>query len=184
MHDWFYRQKPFFEKNLLPLSGEPLNCLEIGSFEGESTCWLLNNILTNENSRLTSIDPWEGRLDYTNQHKDLSEAKKLFDENTKDYKNLAVIQGYSQIELRKLVPESYDFIYIDGSHDANDCLEDMVLSWRLLKRGGMMAVDDYEWKHFSDELKVPKIAIDAFLRIWKPYVEVIDLAWLAWLRKR
>jgi predicted O-methyltransferase YrrM len=53
-----------------------------------------------------------------------------------------LIVGPSQVELRKLPLGAYDLIYIDGSHFPADVLEDAVLSWRLLKPGGMLIFDD------------------------------------------
>ena len=39
----------------------------------------------------------------------------------------------------------FDLIYIDGSHSAKDVLLDSLLAWRLLRPGGAMVWDDYEW---------------------------------------
>ena len=47
--------------------------------------------------------------------------------------------------LRRLPLESFDIIYIDGSHAVNDVLEDAVLSFRLLKPEGILIFDDYRW---------------------------------------
>ena len=38
--------------------------------------------------------------------------------------------------------QKYDIIYIDGSHEARDVLEDAVLAYRLLKIGGLLIFDD------------------------------------------
>lgn len=186
-HEWFYRQRPQFEKHLLSLEGKPLKCLEIGSFEGESACWLLKNILTNQESHLTCIDPWKDELPYQNNYREkIHLAKDLFDENTKEFKNLTTIQGYSHIELRKLPLEHFDFIYVDGSHKHTDCLEDMILSWRLLKSGGIMAIDDYLWDNESvvigGVVKGPKLAINTFISLWD--CEIIDKDWVVFLRKK
>ena len=51
----------------------------------------------------------------------------------------------SQVVLRRLPLETYDIIYIDGSHATSDVLEDAVLSYRLLKPGGLLIFDDYHW---------------------------------------
>ena len=56
--------------------------------------------------------------------------------------------------------ENYDFIFVDGDHHPWGVLEDMVLSWRLLKKGGLMIVDDYSWE-------VPRKGIDAFLSAYE-----------------
>ena len=46
-----------------------LHILEIGSFEGKSTIWFLDNILNNENSTITCVDPW---LNYSQGHDSLN----------------------------------------------------------------------------------------------------------------
>jgi hypothetical protein len=82
--------------------------------------------------------------------------------------------------LRELDPESYDVIYVDGSHTADDVLEDMVLAWPLLKVGGLMILDDYGWDGAENaggrpmpEDLLPKIAIDAFLSTYRNFVQVV-----------
>ena len=63
----------------------------------------------------------------------------------------------------------FDFIYIDGSHQAPDVLSDAVLGFKLLKIGGVMAFDDYIWQEDlptgKDPLRCPKPGIDAFVNI-------------------
>ena len=39
--------------------------------------------------------------------------------------------------------ESFDFIYIDPSHQAPDILTDAVLAFKLLRLSGVMVFDDY-----------------------------------------
>lgn len=49
-----------WEKHLSRFTHQPdLEFLEIGSFEGGSACWLLKNVLTSEDSRLTCIDTFD-----------------------------------------------------------------------------------------------------------------------------
>ena len=43
--------------------------LEIGSFEGRSAIWLLENILTHSNSHLTCVDTFEGSMEHSDTHK-------------------------------------------------------------------------------------------------------------------
>ena len=42
--------------------------------------------------------------------------------------------------------DTFDFIYIDGSHTAYDVLQDAVLTHPLLKVGGVLIFDDFGWK--------------------------------------
>lgn len=58
--DWFLGVVGKWREILLPLKDKQLNVLEIGSFEGMSSAWLLDNILTNEKSKITCVDPFTG----------------------------------------------------------------------------------------------------------------------------
>jgi predicted O-methyltransferase YrrM len=87
----------------------------------------------------------------------MSDVEKRFHHNTKlaisKVKNNVQIvthKGLSNLALSKLITEGkqgyFDFIYVDGSHQAPDVLSDAVLSFTLLKRNGVIAFDDYLWQ--------------------------------------
>src|SRR5262249_23285982 len=134
---------PVWDKALARYKGKPgVNYLEVGIFEGQSLLWMIEHVLTHPTARATGIDPFADPF-YTRKS---STYKQTFYSNLKasGYEEKArIIEGYSQTELRKLPLESFDIIYIDGSHDAADVLEDGMLSWRLLKDGGVLIFDDY-----------------------------------------
>ena len=83
-------------------------------------------------------------------------------------------KGYSDKELIKLISENklgyFDFIFVDGSHQAPDVLYDAILSFKLLKTNGVIAFDDYLWSEITpygiDPIRSPKVAIDAFTNIY------------------
>src|SRR5947209_18253353 len=59
-YDFFSDNIGQWQKDLGRFAGCPdLAFLEIGSFEGKSTCWLLQNILTHETSRITCVDVFQ-----------------------------------------------------------------------------------------------------------------------------
>ena len=58
--DWFTKNIPNWQKYLAHLKGVEANALEIGCWEGQSTVWLLENILTHENSTITCVDNFLG----------------------------------------------------------------------------------------------------------------------------
>ena len=61
--DWFIENLPIWERYLIHLANQPeINVLEIGSWEGMSACWLLDNILTHDSSRITCIDTFDGSV--------------------------------------------------------------------------------------------------------------------------
>ncbi|CAG8741307.1 12921_t:CDS:1, partial [Dentiscutata heterogama] len=88
--------------------------------------------------------------------------------------------------LTKLNYESkikFDFIYIDGSHVASNVLADAILAWNLLKDGGIMIFDDYEWDRYKEEYNNPKIAIDAFIKCYNPQIEIIHKGYQITIKK-
>ena len=72
----------------------------------------------------------------------------------------------------------FDFIYVDGSHQAPDVLFDAVMSFKLLRKNGVIAFDDYLWfenlPHGKDLNRCPKPAIDAFTSIFYNKVNIIQ----------
>lgn len=183
--DWFDSKD--LEQFLLTNNQEELHILEIGSFEGKSTIWFLENILQNPNSTITCVDPWtsysqdsksfesyskeNARWDFTT-HKDTF----LYNIKESGQKNKVIVnQGFSYNVLPKLITQNkqYDIIFIDGNHVAPFVLTDSVLSWYLLKKGGIMIFDDYLWTFQSGGTLTPKLAVDSFISNFKDYCNVI-----------
>jgi hypothetical protein len=160
---------------LKELKNKPnLRFLEIGSFQGRATVWLLENILTDDTSAITCIDTFEGFVNYIFHCKnDIKNVFDIFCYNISKFKNkVNIIKDKSQIALKQ-INEQYDFIYIDGDHKAPTVLEDAILSFPLLKKSGIMIFDNYmlfEMKKFVDN---PKPAIDAFLEIYAHKIIVL-----------
>jgi predicted O-methyltransferase YrrM len=177
--DWFSRNIPVWEKATAPYRGKPnLHYLEVGTFEGRSAFWMLENVLTDRSSRMTLIDLFDG--DY----------KKRFQTNLEASgakARVATVEGYSQIELRKIPIESCDVVYIDGSHKANDVLEDAVLAWRLVKKGGLLIFDDYRslgWNKVEPPENRPGPGIDTFYEFLGEHFEVIHNGYQLILRRK
>lgn len=176
--DWFSSTISNWAKSLSEFKSKPnLSFLEIGSFEGRSAVWLLENILTDDSSRLTCIDTWKGSIEHQGSKLDLGTIEAHFDHNIElagKTHQIIKIKDYSSRALRKLSYDSYDFIYIDGSHKASDVLEDAVLCWRLLKVGGIMIFDDYIWEPQYAKIESPTIAIDSFLSCYDDQLVIIQ----------
>lgn len=177
--DWFTPHLPRWEKALAPFKGKPeLRYLEIGAFEGRSVVWMLNNILTHPTARMTAIDVFPGNL----------KARYLYNlGRSGGADKVTTIQGYSSPELRKFPFRSFDIIYIDGSHMADDVLTDAALSWDLLRNGGVLIFDDYNWRPGGPDLPPelqPQIAIDAFLTANRNALEVLDRCYQVIVRKK
>jgi len=58
--NWFEASGQYnFERFLSGYVGMPnLNYLQLGVFTGDTSDWLMNNVLTHETARLTDVDTW------------------------------------------------------------------------------------------------------------------------------
>ena len=87
----------------------------------------------------------------------------------------------SNVALVELVAEgrssTFDLVFVDGSHQASDVLTDAVISFQLLRIGGLMIFDDYLWglhlESNQDPLGVPKQGIDAFLNVFQKKMQIV-----------
>jgi hypothetical protein len=93
----------------------------------------------------------------------------------------------SVIALSKLLAEgraaSFDFAYVDASHQAADVLTDAIFAHALVRDGGLLAFDDYAWHEFDDVNRNPKVAIDAFANVFWNRVALVNVGYQAFFRK-
>lgn len=181
--DWFSRSIPGWTAILTQLSkrGAPLRVLEVGVFEGRSTCWLLANFCKTPQDSITVIDSFEGGIEHKGM--ELGTLRARFETNVASTGSGACVdvrEGYSLPQLACLVSENaapFDFISIDASHQAPDVLGDAVLAFQLLKPGGVMAFDDYLWSPMrpgtENPLLLPKAAIDAFTTLFSQKLRIL-----------
>lgn len=184
--DWFSYNIPLWETLLHPLAGRRLCALEIGVFEGRSTVWLMEHVLTHPESTLSWIDPFTGPapIFHARGRLDVSHLKSRFENNTEPFRGkLLGYVGHSHDVLKTLTGPRYDLIYIDGSHAAADVLSDAILSWPLLNENGLLGFDDYGWKVRQELQHTPALAIDAFMAVMKGRFETLHHGYQVWLRK-
>lgn len=155
-----------------PLHGKKLRVLEIGSFEGASTTWILDNLMSHPESRLTSIDTFEGGMEHREADKadkyNVSSLESRFRANVAKCDHVGKLQVMKArsddalLELRRQCAK-FDFVYIDGSHVAIDVLHDAVMTWPILNVYGIMVFDDLTWKGYVKDVYNPRIAIRSFV---------------------
>lgn len=163
--NWFTGNILVWEKLFAPHKGKPdIHYLEIGLYEGRSAIWMLENILTDPSARLTGIDVFDGPV---------KERYFANIERTGVANKVKTIVAPSQTVLRGLTLESFDIIYVDGSHDKADVLEDAVLCYRLLKEGGILILDDYRLVDLNVPTILPKAGIDPFAQCFDQRMSVI-----------
>ncbi|KAG8957541.1 hypothetical protein FRC03_010047 [Tulasnella sp. 419] len=166
--DWFSGNVPTW-KSLFPLvkSSAP-RVLEIGSWEGRSAVFLLQE-LCGEAGEIVCIDHFDllqtaaGKERYDRMKGNLSNTNMKF----------RIIGKFSVPALYTLLEEAasegspgFDWVYVDGSHEADDTLLDGELAWRLARKDAIFIFDDYRWPNEPEGSRHhPKRGIDAFLQL-------------------
>ena len=99
--------------------------------------------------QLTCIDTFEGSSEHLQWLGTIPDGlETIFDRNITATGHAALcrkLPGYSQDVLRTLHGEQFDFIYIDGAHEAKFVIQDAVLSWGLIPVGGFLLFDDVDF---------------------------------------
>lgn len=134
--------------------------LEIGSWEGRSALWFLQSF---PKAQITCIDTFDGS--YEHEEAAVVGLEERFHRNVmrEEYKSrVTLLKGQSAKMLKYLGlhEKTFDVVYVDGSHAAWDCMQDLVLSWSVLNPGGVMLIDDYG----GGDQGVP-LAVDTFLQV-------------------
>lgn len=178
--DWFSYAIPNFHAIKTHLKSVS-SILEIGVFEGRSTCWMLEHML-DPTGTIVSVDPFvDDEIDpFTTDSVELSphyNANRLarwksnVNEIAGSGQTVDLRLGRSYQELSRLITEhhKFDFIYVDGNHASATVLSDACACFGMLKVGGIMLFDDYLWDHVPNWLDRPKMSIDSFVNMYQPW---------------
>jgi predicted O-methyltransferase YrrM len=181
--NWFQSSLRNFKNTLDPYKNQPnLRFLQIGAYTGDASIWLLDNILTASSSTLVDVDTWAGSNEEIHKTFDWQDIESVYDERMSRFSNVKKYKGTST-EYLKSCNEQFDFIYIDGDHTAEGVYSDAVLSLPLLKTNGILAFDDYLWKHDTKDIMLePKAGIDRFLQENFDNIETVINDYQYWLR--
>jgi len=192
-NDWFSSRHPQPWAAMFHAHGwnphVPHRVMEIGTYEGQATAWILENLLMHPQSRITCVDTFEGSVEHSAQEK--ASLWERFSANMHELpaarqEQVIVERGYSSdVLVRQLaaLPRSeratsgYDFIYVDGSHTGPDVLLDLTLAFELLQPNGLIVCDDYGWAltpaGTENPVEDPKMAIDAFVNVNRQRLQIV-----------
>lgn len=167
------------------LAGKPAVGLELGVWKGQFSEWLLDNILTAPTSVLWCVDTFEGSDEHRLAGIDCSALEREARQRLERFGRKAqVFRSRSDHALSGfLKDDEFDFIYVDAAHDSMNVLRDAVLAFDLLKVGGVMVFDDYEWTSMEQEIDRPKLAIDSFIQCYARRIEILGVGWQVAVRK-
>ena len=160
---------------IIPLGSfqsRPIRYVEIGTFYGANLISVAQSYALHPQSELHAIDIWADCPDYSEYKGKGDEIYAAFLKNVEKSEHASKIKthrGYSHRVMHTFEDESMDLIYIDGNHEPEYVLEDAVLSFRKLKRGGVLIFDDYGWGGPD----LTQRGIDAFVTGYHKRIQVL-----------
>ena len=118
-------------------------------YDPNSNCEFLEVKLTNdktmycdiEDLNLIGIDPWTKYSNWTQEKMDQRYQATL--DRLKPYPNIKIIRKTSMDAVRDIKDGSLDFVYIDGFHDFDWIMSDLIFWSPKVRSGGIVAGHDY-----------------------------------------
>ena len=170
-----------------------VNVLEIGTYAGTSLIEIVKHF---KNCKAIAVDTWVNyneTYDSTNQVEILAKIEennieRIFRENIRkagiEDSVTAVKQDSTECLMRMIESNhpKFDFIYVDGCHRLLDSYTDILLSFELCKKGGVIAMDDYMYnKHII--LESPYEGIEYFLKKFETRIKVLSTGYRVFIEK-
>lgn len=159
----------FTKKKLLK---KKLKYLEIGSFEGRSSVFVLENL---QNSDCFFVDPFEVYEELTEStgQTNLNKIYENFLQNIDKFQNRTTVFKGTSDSFFNQNENKFDLIYVDGSHFGEDVYRDAVNSFNVLNDKGYIIFDDFFWFFFETVDDNPLGGIFKFLVEQKKYIKTI-----------
>lgn len=173
--NWFNSVEKYFRH----VPGEPLRVLQIGTYTGDATEWLLNNRTI---ERIHDVDTWEGSEESAHESLDFSSVETYYDSRFSDNRIVKCKMTSDQFFANNNL--MFNFVYIDGDHTALQTALDGLNAFKWLETGGIMAFDDYEWHYNGNPYLEPQRGVDAFLSVCEGQYILIERGYQVWIKKR
>ena len=167
---WFLNNFDIFNFFLPKDKNSKFDYLEVGCFEGLSSFFVLSEYKA-VNAILLDIWDMPNPNSKTLSH-NFNSIEKAFDNNLSGF-NFTKIKDDSVVAMRKLFKQnkSFDFIYIDGSHNGEDILSDAIEAFKILKKEGLIFFDDF-LQHDKNRALQSYEGIEKFLTLYSNYLKI------------
>jgi predicted O-methyltransferase YrrM len=163
--------------------------LEIGTFAGTSAIKLVELI---KNAEITVIDMWEnynehgGVLGTVDKIKE-NHIEQIFQKNIQKsglQHLFTVKKGNSFDVLLDLNKnnDKFDVIYVDGSHTLLDSYTDILLSFELLEKGGVLIIDDVPFNK-GDIMNSPLEGVKYFVEKYGRRIRILKNGYRLFIEK-
>ena len=168
---------------------EKKKILEIGTFAGTSAIKLVELI---KNADITVIDMWEdynesGGVEGTVDKIKENHIEKIFYNNIEKsglQHLFTVKKGNSFDVLLDLNKKNskFDVIYVDGSHTLLDSYTDILLSFELLEKGGVLIIDDVPFNK-EDSMNSPLEGVKYFVEKYGRRIRILKNGYRLFIEK-
>lgn len=138
--NWVFNKPNIWESISPYIKNKPCHFCEIGSYEGRSTIWFINNFCNVEGSSMTCID--------IKMRPNL--LKNLSNINTKKIEINLINQ---KLDPQYIFKNKLDCCYIDGDHSYEGTLHDIKNIWDNIAYNGFVIFDDYDQIEIQEAVK-------------------------------
>jgi hypothetical protein len=162
--------------------------IEVGVWKGETSRYLLSEIQT---LTLWLVDCWEpspfhlARNQFSEMAKQRNKPEvfamweRTARGNVQEFgKRASILKGDFRERADGIGDNSSDLVFLDASHSYQDTMEQLIWYTPKVRRGGIVAVHDYDWPRPGYE--VVKEAVDAFCRFVGVKPSVDQGSYTAW----
>jgi predicted O-methyltransferase YrrM len=111
--------------------------LEVGTCIGEYAKFLCQTI---PGLQLTCVDPWIALKSLSQAQQDINYAMAV--ENLAPF-GVNILRMFSMEAVHIIPDRSFDFIFIDGAHDFDNVMMDIIMWSKKVKIGGILSGHDY-----------------------------------------
>ena len=139
---WFNQYQQTVYDFLISKTTENGTFVEIGAWLGKSSSYLVDN---SGDRNIIIIDSWEGSPNERGRNHHLAtqtDIYEIFKENMGDRKYQS-IRGLSTEVSKRFKDETLDTVFIDATHTYEAVKEDIAAWLPKVKKGGILAGDDY-----------------------------------------
>lgn len=196
-HYWFCNlTASLWERYVLPRKASIAHYLECGVCEGQSMLWVLEHLLWDKpHGRGVGVDVFTPARNWHHGEGDEHLSRALANislqfgteavaslpsgyewngYNGDNTKPACEIYKADSRDFMRLENREFDMVFIDGGHDANVALPDIVNGFRLLREGGLFVIDDIDRRFRGGRVQV-RAAMEAFEHCYAGYWDYLYL---------